>query len=390
MRKAFLFIAIMFSAAISALSADYFLEDDWEKALQESKKSGKLIFLDAYTDWCGWCKVMDEKTFSKDEIREKLTENFIPLKLNMEEGAGLKLATKYQIFSYPSYVIFDSDGRLLYITSGYEPPEKFITTLDECLDEKNHKPSPGISTQLDPGFPEFYKKSFLRGDAREMPEKEDVHAYLKKRDDIFDEVSWALIKRFCDSDCEYSEFALRKLDKYEEKFGERETQKYVVSLYNNIAYRASREKSKEMCGKSIAIAKSYYKKYEPYYDEMIWLFYYKQSMDTLGYFKTAPVFMEKYNYKNLNYVNELAWNFYLMDAPAEYMLQAENWMNKVIDKEPDNFAFLDTYAAVLYKNGKYDEALKYADIAIEKGKAGKENVEGTEKLKENILEAKGK
>ncbi|MBA2562325.1 MAG: thioredoxin family protein, partial [Chitinophagaceae bacterium] len=40
-----------------------FIEEDWKKALQQAKEQSKLIFLDAYTSWCGPCKLLKRNTF---------------------------------------------------------------------------------------------------------------------------------------------------------------------------------------------------------------------------------------------------------------------------------------------------------------------------------------
>ncbi|MDX9724956.1 MAG: DUF255 domain-containing protein [Bacteroidales bacterium] len=55
-----------------------------EEAEQLSKKSFKPIFIDAYTDWCGWCKKMDQETFTNPVIAEILNRNFYPVKFNAE------------------------------------------------------------------------------------------------------------------------------------------------------------------------------------------------------------------------------------------------------------------------------------------------------------------
>ena len=44
---------------------------DWltfEEAVALNQQNPKKIFIDVYTDWCGWCKVMDKNTFSHPTI----------------------------------------------------------------------------------------------------------------------------------------------------------------------------------------------------------------------------------------------------------------------------------------------------------------------------------
>ena len=42
----------------------------------EITNNGKKIILDLYTDWCGWCKVMDRNTFTDPDVIENINNNF--------------------------------------------------------------------------------------------------------------------------------------------------------------------------------------------------------------------------------------------------------------------------------------------------------------------------
>ena len=57
----------------------------FEEAVERSKTEKKKIFIDVYTDWCGYCKVMDKNTFSQADIAQYLNENFYPVKFNAEQ-----------------------------------------------------------------------------------------------------------------------------------------------------------------------------------------------------------------------------------------------------------------------------------------------------------------
>ena len=52
---------------------------------QKAGKKGKKIFIDVYTDWCGWCKKMDKETFEHPKIAAYLNKHFYPVKLNAEQ-----------------------------------------------------------------------------------------------------------------------------------------------------------------------------------------------------------------------------------------------------------------------------------------------------------------
>ncbi len=75
---------------IATLTLNAYSQNDKVKwyTLQEAERlaqqSFKPLFIDAYTDWCGWCKKMDQDTFTNPVIAEILNTRFYPVKFNAE------------------------------------------------------------------------------------------------------------------------------------------------------------------------------------------------------------------------------------------------------------------------------------------------------------------
>ncbi len=118
----------------------------FEKAVELNKKNPKKIFVDVYTDWCGWCKKMDKSTFSHPVIADYMNQYYYPVKLDAETNDTIDFMNKtfynanpnsrrssHQLalallrgrMSYPAYVFMDENNKLITVVNGYMPPGKF-------------------------------------------------------------------------------------------------------------------------------------------------------------------------------------------------------------------------------------------------------------------------
>lgn len=88
----------------------------YEEALQKAKKEKKLILLDFYTDWCGWCKRLDADVFAKDSFIQA-ADGVLGVKVNAEKLP--QLAQRFQVNSYPRLFFVNSDGVTVERIKGY-------------------------------------------------------------------------------------------------------------------------------------------------------------------------------------------------------------------------------------------------------------------------------
>ena len=99
-----------------------------EKAKSLAKENDQLIFIDAYTSWCGPCKKMAATSFKDAEVGELFNEKFINLKIDCEKDAdGPELARMYKVRAYPTLLVIDGDGKLVKQVVGFQAADRLIS-----------------------------------------------------------------------------------------------------------------------------------------------------------------------------------------------------------------------------------------------------------------------
>src|ERR1700748_2446085 len=75
---------------------------DYDAALKQARSSNQLVVVDFYAPWCGFCKLMDQKTFADPNVQTRL-KSFVPLKINQDDHPELVL--KYGVPGLPTMLV---------------------------------------------------------------------------------------------------------------------------------------------------------------------------------------------------------------------------------------------------------------------------------------------
>jgi len=90
--------------------------NDLSRGIGDAKSKHKPIMVDFYTSWCGWCKKLDQDTYSNTKVRN-LSQKFICVKVDGDKSPNL--ISKYQIRGYPTIVFLDPAGNEITRIVGY-------------------------------------------------------------------------------------------------------------------------------------------------------------------------------------------------------------------------------------------------------------------------------
>jgi len=136
--------------AVALLSSSFILPKneelkwmDFNTGYELAKKKNKIMLVDVYTDWCGWCKVMDRETYAKPEVIKMINADFVAIKFNPEkkdvvytfEGkqyTGDQLAgviSNNQLTGYPTTIFMYPKGKKMNVVGGYQNETNFKNLL---------------------------------------------------------------------------------------------------------------------------------------------------------------------------------------------------------------------------------------------------------------------
>lgn len=146
MKKGIL-VAVMALLGFSVIKAQESVK--WysiDEAVKLSAESPRILVIDVFTDWCGWCKRMDATTFRDPEVVRMLNTQFYPVKLDAEGKEDITIADKTFKFvdtgngrgyhemaavvtrgrlQYPTISYVDKQGRLIEASPGYKSAVEF-------------------------------------------------------------------------------------------------------------------------------------------------------------------------------------------------------------------------------------------------------------------------
>jgi thioredoxin-related protein len=371
-------------------------QDDlsWAAVKAKARAENKYIFVDGFTTWCGPCKYMKNSVFPQQESGDYFNSKFISVGVQLDTTKGDNafvrswykdahaLMEDYHIRAFPTFLIFTPDGRVVHRMVGSSTTAKeFIARVSQSFD-----PEKQYYTQLKKYKEGQRDSSFLRRmaimarDAYDMKNAEAIaKAYFATQKDLFNPGTLALLNDFTTStkdegfDVFYHHAA--EVDKV---LGQGTAEKKVRDiLVREYVYAKVLGKNAPVVPDWNAVAVPLAAKYPQEAAEVLSMgkVAYYQSKNDWNHFQVVVVdYMKKYGTEaNVQQLNSYAWTVFQHCPDMNCVTEALDWSKRSF-KDNHEPAFMDTYANILYKMGKKEDAIaweeKARDLSSGDGKKG--------------------
>lgn len=126
-------VTFIFAAPTKEVS---FINNNLEAAKIKAAAEGKLIMVDFWASWCSPCRWMDEQTFSKSNVANYLNENYISVRVDIDNFDGIGYKKQYGIRFLPTILVLDENGSVIKKYEESLAPSKLIKVLKEHDDNK--------------------------------------------------------------------------------------------------------------------------------------------------------------------------------------------------------------------------------------------------------------
>lgn len=356
----------------------------WSEVLAKAKETGKPVFVDVFTTWCGPCKVMSRDIFPLESVGKVYNESFVSYKLDAEKGEGVDLAKKYAVQGYPTYLYLKPDGSVFYRFMGSMPEDAFLKRSQTALSEsQDPKPisvweSEYPAHQSDTAFLRVYLKKrsklsmsnvdLLDNYLKLIPESKRTPAFL--------------------AECLYSEFdnirvgslafeCLLKNHVAMDRLSSNVVYDLLEYALSNSVRDAARKKDESLMKGFIDVLSQLPPSKITMTSDKLYLDFYRYSGNRIKYYQTVVSFcnnsLMKTSFEPLDNqrkqsvitdLNEYAWQVFLDIDSKETLTDALKWSIRSNEMAPNHYGYLDTQACLLYKLGEKKAGIELEERAV--------------------------
>ena len=347
-------------------------EEQWKKVFEQAKAEDKVVFVDVYTDWCGYCHKLDNEVYTNKKVISYFEENFINIKFDAETQWGYGKAQSYAVDGYPTLLFLTTTEDVYEEIGGFVPSPTLLAYAEEV--QSSWAKLPILAAQYERG--EISKTETLEYiDALERRDinkaSEVAEAYLNglNEDDYLDIETLWLASRFENYlDAPTYQYITAHKDLMIDTHGQSEYEDYIKAVYNDNLMLAIRYGDAELLNRLIT---NIIPEFVPFAEQAEAAFitktlYYGQREDFDNYVIESNAYLNNHvlpeDRKNFMFSQAIEiLNTYESERLYKYALELLEECRK-LDKDNFEIATLLVYThALLGNKNEANEQLKLAE-----------------------------
>lgn len=369
---------ILGSARLTAQNGITFSKLSWKEALAQAEAQDKLIFLDAYANWCAPCKQMVHQVFPDEEVGEFFNEHFINLQIDMEKGTGPGLALEYNVRAYPTLLFINGRGEMVHRVTGFQSAIDLLQSGHIAIDPERRFGTMKTRYQAgERGARFLYDYTHASYQAMDEDFNQAAADYMQTQSDWSTPKNREFIFTFIeDAYTDLFAYILDHREAFEEQFGRSAVLRKIHATIVNSAFQYEKEPDFD------ELKRLYYKAFPGVAAELYAQFrmnYFQYAGDMERFAETAAEYYDEFPSDDWVELNDIAWTFYTDVQDREMLKTALKWAKKSV-RLHSAYSNNDTLAALYYRLGKKKKGIVAAEKAIRLGKENGEDYSGTEAL----------
>lgn len=349
-----------------------FFHGSWEEALEKAQADGKVIFVDAYAEWCGPCKRMAKTTFKDQKVGDFFNANFLNVKMDMEKGDGPTFRRKYPVSAFPTLFFLDPNGEVVHKQKGAQKVDGLMKMAKFALSKVDYSADYAKLYEEGNREPQLVYDYVQALNKSNKPSLKIANEYLNSQDDLTTDFNQKFIlEGASEADSRIFDMLIKNRSNIEKLTSKEAVQKKIQQACERTVQKAIEYQSDDL----LEVAKSAMKKHAPQdakkFNSNADLVYYREMGDSKNYLKCCNDYVKKQAKNDAAKLHgmalEIRENF---GTNKDAMSVAEKVAKKAVDhsEEPK---FYITYAKILSENGKNADALKIAKKTLDLTKEDK-------------------
>ena len=405
-----------------------FEKGDWSDAVKKAKKEKKLLFLHFDKPDCGMCTEVASTAFNSPLMKEKFALHFVSFRLDGTTGIGKELADRLAVECTPSSVYLDADENPLVRYCGSTSFDRlYLEKAEEAFAKSRERPLKSMADAYAKGdrSSALMRAYIDRLRELDLPNTEPLEAYVMSSP--ADSLRSGQVLRFIFEQAPVvgskADSLFRrdypKVDSLYKAVGWNKAVELNNRITNNSLRKAIKEKNVQLANRTAFFRqRTYNNDYKNGLAARNWVMmrYFRGVNDTLQYLILASDYYDKQfmtarvdsvqkldelesqrrmrgeftgpngtvtrpskpgqmvsvmafpnTQRFVSALNQAAMDFQELTRDSVYLTKALSWSKRTLEYREDG-ALMDTYARVLYRLGRKEEALEWQNKAIKKEK----------------------